>query len=325
MDLQIIRPRRLRKSANLRALVRETKLSSTDLIYPVFIVPGKNICREIDSMPGQFQYSVDQLPPLLEKIDAANILTLLLFGQTEVKDPKGNSACTDDSVVCEAIAKIKASHPHLTLITDICLCSYTDHGHCGPVEAGCVDNDATLEVISRMALAHAKAGADLVAPSGMMDGMVKAIRTKLDAAGFENTGILAYSVKYASSFYGPFREAADAKPQSGDRKSYQMDPANWREALHEAELDVLEGADMLMVKPGMPYLDILVRLHEAFNLPVLVYQVSGEYSLIKAAGEKGWINEKEVILESLLAFKRAGAAAIITYFALDAGKWLQNS
>lgn len=319
------RLRRLRKSTNLRALVQETYLTCSDLIYPIFLVPGTKVCNEITAMPGQFQYSLDALPKLLEKIDQAKLSTLLLFGQTHLKDLHGKSASQDNAVTCEALRLIKKSHPHLTLITDVCLCSYTDHGHCGPLVENQVDNDATLTEIVNMALAHAKAGADLVAPSGMMDGMVAAIRQKLDESNFTDVGILSYSVKYASSFYGPFREAADSKPQNGDRKSYQMNPANVREALLEAELDVLEGADMLMVKPGMPYLDIIAKLHDAFNLPVAAYQVSGEYSMIKAAAEKGWIDEKAVVLESLLAFKRAGATAIITYFALDVAEWLQGN
>lgn len=318
------RLRRLRKSANLRALVRENNLSISDLIYPIFLVPGTKVCRELAAMPGQFQYSLDELPKLLAKIDQAGISTVLLFGQTHAKDSHGKSASQDNAVICEALKLIKKSHPHLTLITDVCLCSYIDHGHCGPIVEDYVDNDATLIEIANMALAHAKAGADLVAPSGMMDGMVAAIRQRLDETSYAGVGILSYSVKYASGFYGPFREASDSKPQNGDRKSYQMDPANVREAIHEAELDILEGADMLMVKPGLPYLDVLAKLHENFNLPVVAYQVSGEYSMIKAAAEKGWIDEKAVVLESLLAFKRAGAAAIITYFALDVAQWLQD-
>ncbi len=319
-----VRLRRLRKSANVRAMVSETRLALSDLIYPIFIVPGSGICREIGAMPGQFQYSLDALPTLLEKVKQAKLSTLLLFGQTDSKDQAGKSACGDHSVVCQALRYIKKHHPTLTLMTDVCLCSYTDHGHCGPIVEGYVHNDATLEVITAMAVSHAAAGADFVAPSGMMDGMVATIRSALDDAGHEDVGVLSYSVKYASSFYGPFREAADSKPQSGDRKSYQMNPANVREALHEAELDVLEGADMLMVKPGMPYLDILTKLHDSFSLPIVAYQVSGEYSMIKAASAKGWIDEKAVALESLLAFKRAGAAAIITYFALDVAEWLAS-
>lgn len=319
-----IRPRRLRKSANIRALVSETTLSRTDFIYPLFVVPGAKIRQELRSMPGQFLYSLDELPAILKKIGEAKVSTVLLFGQTEHKDAKGSSACAEKSVVVEAIRMIKKAYPHLTVMTDVCLCSYTLHGHCGPLVEGYVNNDATLDVISEMALSHAKAGADFVAPSGMMDGMVSAIRQKLDAAGFVETGILSYSVKYASSFYGPFREAADSKPQEGDRKSYQMNPANVREAIHEADLDVMEGADMLMVKPGMPYLDVIRQLHESFNIPVVAYQVSGEYSMIKAASQNGWIDEKAVVLESLLAFKRAGSTAIITYFALDAAKWISE-
>ncbi len=316
------RLRRLRKNANIRALVSETKLSHTDFIYPIFVVPGQGVCQEISAMPGQFLYSCDQLPAIIKKLDDTGVYSILLFGQTTEKSARGESSYDEVSVVCQAIQYIKKTYPHFTVMTDVCLCSYTDHGHCGPIVEGYVNNDATLDIISQMALSHAKAGADFVAPSGMMDGMVIAIRQKLDAADFTEVGILSYSVKYASGFYGPFREAADSKPQEGDRKSYQMDPANIREALHEAELDVLEGADMLMVKPGMPYLDVIAALNKSFNLPILAYQVSGEYSMIKAASQKGWIDEKVVALESLLAFKRAGATAIITYFALDAAKWL---
>jgi len=317
-----VRLRRLRKNANTRALACETRLAVSDLIYPLFVVPGNKIKREISSMPGQFLYSLDQLPAFIDQIAQTGIKTLLLFGQTEVKDPRGESACADQAVVCEAVKLIKEKYPEFVLMTDVCLCSYTDHGHCGPIVEGYVDNDATLEVLAKVAVAHAQAGADFVAPSGMMDGMVAAIREALDDQGFVNVGILSYAVKYASSFYGPFRDAADSTPQEGDRKSYQMNPANSREALREAELDVLEGADLLMVKPGGPYLDIIAGLHQNFNIPVVAYQVSGEYSMIKAAGAKGWVDEQAVVLESLLALKRAGAQAIITYFALDAAKWL---
>ena len=273
-------------------------------------------------MPGQYQYSVDQLDRLIPAIKKSGILAVLLFGQTESKNASGSSAAENHSVVTQGIQVLKEALPDLIIMTDVCLCSYTDHGHCGPLCNDQVDNDVTLKMISKMAVAHAKAGADFVAPSGMMDGMVGAIREALDQADLTQTGILSYSVKYASSFYGPFREAADSAPQKGDRKSYQMDPANSLEAVREADLDVAEGADMLMVKPGMPYLDIISKLRTQFDLPILAYQVSGEYSMIKAAAEKGWINEKAVILESLLSFKRAGATAIITYFALDVAAWL---
>ncbi|MCX7122821.1 MAG: porphobilinogen synthase [Gammaproteobacteria bacterium] len=317
-----LRLRRLRQNATLRKLLQENHLHRDDLIYPVFIVPGTSVYREIKAMPGQYQYSVDQLDRLIPAIKKSGILAVLLFGQTESKNADGSSATDPNAAVIQAIKVLKKALPDLMIMTDVCLCSYTDHGHCGPLFNGQVDNDATLKVIRKMALQHAKAGADFVAPSGMMDGMVGAIREALDQADFSQTGILSYSVKYASSFYGPFREAADSTPQQGDRKSYQMNPANALEALREADLDVAEGADMLMVKPGMPYLDIISKLRAQFDLPILAYQVSGEYSMIKAAGEKGWINEKSVILESLLGFKRAGATAIITYFALDVANWL---
>ncbi len=288
------------------------------------MVPGHAVYREIKAMPGQFQYSVDQLERLIPALKKAGILAVLLFGQTESKNASGSSATDHNSVVVQAIKQLKQALPELIIMTDVCLCSYTDHGHCGPLCGNQVDNDATLQVISKMAVQHAKAGADFVAPSGMMDGMVAAIREALDEAGHTQTGILSYSVKYASSFYGPFREAADSAPQQGDRKSYQMNPANSLEALREADLDIAEGADLLMVKPGMPYLDIISKLQTQFDVPIVAYQVSGEYSMIKAAAQNGWINEQAVVLESLLAFKRAGATAIISYFALDVAAWLEK-
>lgn len=318
-----VRLRRLRKNASIRSLVSEHALSLADLIYPIFIVPGEHICEEISAMPGQFKYSLDQLPLLLQKIAEAGVSTVLLFGATAIKDAEGRCAYDKNSVICKALQYMKAYYPKLVLITDICLCSYTTAGHCGPIDADYVRNDLTLDIISKMAVSHAEAGADLVAPSGMMDGMVASIRGALDKNGWIDTGILSYSVKYASAFYGPFREAADCRPQSGDRKTYQMNPANSREAVCEAELDIQEGADMLMVKPGMPYLDIIAKLYQTFSLPIVAYQVSGEYSMIKAASSEGWIDEKAVVLESLLAFKRAGAIAIITYFALDVAVWLK--
>lgn len=322
------RLRRLRKSTKLRGLLAENRLNTQDLIYPVFIVSGNGICDEIASMPNQYQYSVDQLHPLALKIKALKIPAILLFGHSTEKDSQGLNACKSDTCVVEAIHFFRKTLPDLMIITDLCLCSYTSHGHCGPLRepptAWEVDNDATLHVLSQMAVSHAQAGADFVAPSGMMDGMVMAIRQGLDEAKWTQVGIISYSVKYASHFYGPFREAADCSPTMGDRKTYQMNPANQREALREAELDISEGADMLMVKPGLPYLDVLSRLHQEFNLPILAYQVSGEYSMIKAAAKKGWIDERALTLETLLAFKRAGAQAVITYFALDVAQWLQD-
>jgi porphobilinogen synthase len=329
MNFPKTRLRRLRQSANIRALVKEHTLCLSDLIYPIFVVPGTEIYHELAAMPGQFQYSLDQLPRVIEQVRTAQIPAVLLFGQTQEKDPQGCSAADPTGVIPQALALFKKALPDLCLITDVCLCSYTDHGHCGPLrtsELGAeVDNDATLAVLVQTAIAHAKAGAHFVAPSGMMDGMVAALREDLDQAGFTAVGIMAYSVKYASSFYGPFREAADSTPHQGDRTSYQMNPANLREALREATLDVAEGADFLMVKPGLAYLDVLNQLHQHFDVPVVAYQVSGEYSMIKAAAEKGWLDEKKVALETLIAFKRAGASAIITYFALDAAAWIKSS
>ncbi len=273
-------------------------------------------------MPGQYQYSVDQLERLIPALKQFGILAVLLFGQTDAKNPTGSSASSQSAVVPFAIKALKKALPQLLIMTDVCLCSYTDHGHCGPLTQEQVHNDETLTLISNMAVQHAQAGADFVAPSGMMDGMVGAIREALDQANLIQTGILAYSVKYASSFYGPFREAANSSPQTGDRKTYQMNPANSLEALREADLDVAEGADLLMVKPGLPYLDIISKLKAQFDIPIIAYQVSGEYSMIKAAAAQGWINEQGIVLESLLSFKRAGATAIISYFALDVAAWM---
>jgi porphobilinogen synthase len=281
------------------------------------VVPGQAIYRELDAMPGQFQYSVDQLDRLIPVLKKSGLLAVLLFGQTQSKDEQGSTASDNNSVVVKAIQHLKKNLPDLIVMTDVCLCSYTSHGHCGPLSGNDVDNDATLSMISQMAVQHAQAGADFVAPSGMMDGMVAALREALDQAGLVHTGILSYAVKYASSFYGPFREAADSTPQKGDRKTYQMNPANSLEALREADLDIAEGADLIMVKPGMPYLDVISKLKAQFDIPILAYQVSGEYSMIKAAAARGWIDEQAVVLEALLSFKRAGATAIISYFALD--------
>ncbi len=281
------------------------------------MVPGQAIYRELDAMPGQFQYSVDQLDRLIPVLKKSGLLAVLLFGQTQSKDEQGSTASDNNSVVVKAIQHLKKNLPDLIVMTDVCLCSYTSHGHCGPLSGNDVDNDATLSMISQMAVQHAQAGADFVAPSGMMDGMVAALREALDQAGLVHTGILSYAVKYASSFYGPFREAADSTPQKGDRKTYQMNPANSLEALREADLDIAEGADLIMVKPGMPYLDVISKLKAQFDIPILAYQVSGEYSMIKAAAARGWIDEQAVVLEALLSFKRAGATAIISYFALD--------
>jgi porphobilinogen synthase len=314
--------KRLRRTSALRDLVQETRLTSAELIYPLFIVPGKNQEQPIHSMPEQYRYSPDALMPILEKINASGVKTILLFGQADVKDAQGYSVYAADSCVVQALAVIKKYNPEWVVITDVCLCSYTTHGHCGllkvlPNGQRIIDNPKTLEVISKAAVVYAQAGADIVAPSGMADGMVAAIRAQLDRQHLDHVAILAYAVKYASSFYGPFREAADCAPEEGDRRGYQMNFANKKEALLEAAFDVEEGADLLMVKPGLPYLDVLSELTQHFSLPVFAYQVSGEYSMIKAAAQQGWLNEQQAVLESLLALKRAGARAIITYFALS--------
>jgi porphobilinogen synthase len=307
-------------------MVQETRLSVSNLIYPMFIAPGQNVKQAINSLPGQYRFSVDLAVSEAKSAAELGIPAILLFGLPTDKDPEGSGSYDDNGTVQQAIRAIKQAVPQLTVITDVCLCSYTDHGHCGPLHTcgmtTTVDNDATLDILGKIAVSHAKAGADVVAPSGMIDGMIAAMRFALDEQGYEHTSILSYTAKYASSFYGPFREAADSTPQTGDRKSYQMNPANAREAIREAELDVSEGADMLMVKPALAYLDIIALLKQQFDLPLAAYNVSGEYSLIKAAAEKGWVDEKAMALESLLAMKRAGADLIITYWAKDAARWL---
>jgi porphobilinogen synthase len=307
-------------------MVQETLLSISDLIYPLFIAKGKGVKEAINAMPGQYRFSVDLLAQEAQEISKLGIPAVLLFGVAEQKDATGSDSFSDQGLVQQAIVAIKKAAPTLTVITDVCLCSYTNHGHCGPLgqhgSITTVDNDKTLEILAKIAVSHAKAGADIVAPSGMMDGMIHAIREGLDQADFAHTAILSYSVKYASSFYGPFREAADSSPQQGDRKSYQMNPANIREALLEAELDVQEGADMLMVKPALAYLDVIKALKDNFNLPIVAYNVSGEYSMVKAAAEKAWVDEKAIAMESLLSMKRAGADVIISYWAKDVASWL---
>lgn len=305
-------------------MIRETRLSSDQLIYPLFIMPGKNKREEISSMPGNFRISVDQLEQEANSCLELGINSVLLFGLPETKDGVGSGAHASNGIIQLAIKELKKKVPQLMVITDVCLCEYTDHGHCGCIIDGDIDNDTTLELLAKTALSHVQAGADMVAPSDMMDGRIAEIRATLDENNFESIPIMAYSVKYASAFYGPFREAADCAPQDGDRKSYQMDPANSREALREATLDVDEGADILMVKPALAYLDIISRLKDEFDLPVAAYQVSGEYAMIKAAGEKGWIDEAKVMEESLLSIRRAGADMIITYFAKEMAKILQN-
>lgn len=313
----IQRPRRLRGSARLREMVRETKLDPANLIYPLFVCPGEGVRREIRSMPGVFNLSIDELVKETESARRSGVSSIIVFGLPEHKDEKGSQAFAEDGITQRAIRAIKREVKEVTVIADTCLCEYTSHGHCGVIEDGDVANDQTLDLITQTAVSQAQAGADIIAPSGMMDGMIGAVRSGLDSAGFTGIPILSYAVKYASAFYGPFREAADSAPQFGDRRSYQMDPANIREALREAELDVEQGADMLMVKPALPYLDVIRAVRERFNLPLAAYQVSGEYAQIKAAAKLGWIDEERVMMESLISIKRAGADLILTYFAKD--------
>jgi porphobilinogen synthase len=319
------RPRRLRKNQAFRALIRETHLSPSQLIYPLFIMPGKNKREEISSMPGIFRVTVDQLRKEAKECLELGINGVILFGLPDKKDAMGSGAHKKDGIIQTAIKELKKCTPKLLVITDVCLCGYTDHGHCGCLINKEVDNDATLEILAKTALSHAQAGADMVAPSDMMDGRVAEIRATLDENNFESIPIMSYSVKYASAFYGPFREAADCTPQFGDRRSYQMDPANSREALREAALDVDEGADILMVKPAVAYLDIITKLRDEFDLPIAAYHVSGEYAMIKAAAEKGWIDGDRVMAETLLSIKRAGADIIITYFAKDMARLLKEN
>ena len=318
----IYRPRRLRASVGIRNMVRETQLSVHDFVYPIFVVPGINIRKEIPTLPGQYHLSADQALEVAKQAAALGIPAVLLFGLPEYKDAKGSSAWDMKSPVQRAMALIKKALPDLVIIGDVCLCEYTDHGHCGLLKGQEVDNDPTLDLLARVAVSQAKAGADMIAPSDMMDGRVAAIREALDVEGFENRSIMAYSAKYASAFYGPFREAADSAPKFGDRRAYQMDPANVREALKEVDLDVSEGADIIMVKPALSYLDVISKVRENFELPVAAYNVSGEYSMVKAAAANGWMEEERTTLEILTSIKRAGADIIITYHALDAAKWL---
>lgn len=318
------RPRRLRKNANLRRMVRETSLSVDNMVYPLFVVEGKGIKKPIASMPGNFQTSIDYLLKEVKETKESGIPAVLLFGVPGKKDETASGAFAKDGIVQRAVRKIKEKVPDILVITDVCLCEYTGNGHCGMVRKGDVDNDSTLNLLSETAVSHAEAGADMVAPSAMMDGQVGAIRRALDEAGYETLPIMAYSAKYASCFYGPFREAAESAPQYGDRKSYQMDPANGNEALREMTLDVQEGADIIMVKPALPYLDIIRRAKENFDLPVAAYNVSGEYSMIKAAAGLGWLDGENAMMESLISIKRAGADIIITYFAREAAKALQK-
>ncbi len=320
----LYRPRRLRESPLLRRMVRETRLGVENLILPLFAVHGRGVRDPVGSMPGVSRLSLDEL--LKEAKDAASmgIPAILLFGVPQSKDPRGSEAYAEDGIVQQAARAVKETIPDLLVITDVCLCQYTSHGHCGLVEDGRVKNDPSVELLTRVALSHMESGADIVAPSDMMDGRVGAIREALDEAGYTETPIMAYSAKYASAFYGPFREAAESTPQFGDRRSYQMDPANAAEALREVGLDVDEGADIVMVKPALPYLDVIARVRQEFGLPVAAYSVSGEYAMIKAAGRLGWLDEERCMLEALTAIRRAGADLIITYFARDAARLLER-
>ena len=316
--------RRLRAGEQIRSLVRETRIDKGDLIYPIFIAEGENIKKPVDSMPNVYQYSLDRADEILKGIENSGIAGLLIFGIPKHKDELATSAYDDNGVTQNAIRYIKKNYPSLLIIADVCLCEYTSHGHCGVVCGHEILNDETLPLLSKMAVSLAKAGADIVAPSDMMDGRVGAIRQALDENRFEDVLIMAYSVKYSSSFYGPFRDAADSAPSFGDRKSYQMDFRNKKEAIIETQLDIDEGADIIMVKPGMPYLDIAKTVSDTFSVPLAIYHVSGEYSMIKAAAQNGWIDEKSIVLESLTAMKRAGAKIIITYHALDMADWLKE-
>jgi len=323
------RPRRLRRNETLRRMVRETRLSADNLVFPLFVRDEAHACRPISSMPGQFQWGIAEVADQAAKAADAGVPAVLLFGIPERKDAEGSSAWEDGAVVCRAVEAIKKRCPSLCVITDVCLCEYTDHGHCGILcqnRDGLMDvsNDATVEVLIKEALAHANAGADMVAPSDMMDGRIGAIRNALDAEGLEEVAVMAYSAKFASGFYGPFREAAESPPQFGDRRSYQMDPANSDEAMREIALDIEEGADIIMVKPALPYLDIIQRAADEFNIPIAAYNVSGEYAMIKAAAERGWLDEKRVVLEMATGIRRAGASIIITYWAEDIAGWLRD-
>ncbi|HEY5673120.1 MAG TPA: porphobilinogen synthase [Malonomonas sp.] len=318
------RPRRLRRNANIRRMVRETHLHVDDLIYPMFSAFGENIKKEISSMPGIYQQSIEHIVAEAKEVYELGIPAVILFGIPETKDAIGSDAFCDSGIIQNTIRAIKAAVPELTVITDVCMCEYTDHGHCGIIENEDVVNDATLELLAKEALSHAQAGADIVAPSDMMDGRVAAIRDILDEHGFSDIPVMSYAVKYASAYYGPFREAAESTPQFGDRRSYQMDPANRMEALREANQDVAEAADFLMVKPALAYLDILRELKDNFDLPLVAYNVSGEYSMVKAAAEKGWIDGDRVMMETLLGMKRAGADLIITYHAKEAARLLKG-
>ncbi len=319
------RPRRLRRNENVRRLVRESRLTLDDLIYPIFVRHGENVVEEVPSMPGVFRYSVDRVADAVREVRDLGIPAVIIFGIPEHKDEVGSDTWSDEGIVQRTLRVLKREVPDIYLITDVCFCEYTSHGHCGVLHDHEVDNDATLENLGKQVVSHAENGADMVAPSGMMDGMVKAIRSALDSAGFSHIPIMAYSAKFASAFYGPFRDAAESAPSFGDRRSYQMDPANSREALKEVLMDVQEGADVVMVKPALSYLDIISKVKEITLLPVCAYNVSGEYSMIRAAGRMGWIDEERVMVEALLSMKRAGADMIITYFAKDVARLINRN
>jgi len=324
MSFPIHRPRRLRRTEGLRGLVRETRLTTAGLIYPLFVCPGEKVKQEVGSMPGVFQQSVDQIVEECREVESLGIPGVILFGLPDAKDARGSSSLEAHGVVQRAVMAIRTANLKLVVITDVCLCEYTDHGHCGVIENGEIANDATVEILGQQALSHARAGADIVAPSDMMDGRVAAIRGILDEHKYSDVAILSYAAKYCSGFYGPFREAAQSSPQFGDRRSYQMDPGNAREALKEVALDIEEGADMVMVKPALPYLDVIHQVRDTCNVPVAAYNVSGEYAMVKAAARNGWLDEKRVVLEILTGIQRAGANIILTYHAKDVARWLAS-
>lgn len=321
-----VRMRRLRRTQNIRNMVQEVQLNMNDYIYPIFVIEGQDIKNEIPSMPGIYQFSLDHLLEEVQRAVDAGVIAIMLFGIPAKKDECGSEAYNDDGIIQQAVRLVRANYPELVISTDVCMCEYTSHGHCGLIKGQTVDNDSTLELLAKIAVSHAKAGADILAPSDMMDGRIGVIRDALDEAGYKDVIIMAHAVKYASSFYGPFRDAAESAPHFGDRKSYQMDPASGtRQALAEIALDVEEGADMVIVKPGLPYLDLVSAAYENTLVPVVAYNVSGEYAMVKAAAQNGWIDEKAFVMEMMLAFKRAGAKMVITYHAIDIGNWLKEN
>lgn len=321
-----VRMRRLRRTQNIRNMVQEVQLNMNDYIYPIFVIEGQDIKNEIPSMPGIYQFSLDHLLEEVQRAVDACVIAIMLFGIPAKKDECGSEAYNDDGIIQQAVRLVRANYPELVISTDVCMCEYTSHGHCGLIKGETVDNDSTLELLAKIAVSHAKAGADILAPSDMMDGRIGVIRDALDEAGYTDVIIMAHAVKYASSFYGPFRDAAESAPHFGDRKSYQMDPASGtRQALAEIALDVEEGADMVIVKPGLPYLDLVSEAYENTLVPVVAYNVSGEYAMVKAAAQNGWIDEKAIVMEMMLAFKRAGAKMVITYHAIDIGNWLKEN